>query len=487
MKHSLAKSMPARLAANPVFITAALALFISLVLAAFGVRGFRAGQDAVAPATRVGGKFFETFYNTTAQTLPSNWKGPKTPLVAINGLHWFFSDGSLAANATELSKHVLFLPSEKDTLCYYTKYDAAAPDIVKNGPVEVNCRQIVPHEFTQKDPRDISLQVTCSNGKMDAPPLDVRDAEMRILNSTYHFHKRCLIMQDARLTRTAGTALIMELPASSYTTKVFMLLRPVLVHSLNSQVYTVSYAATGDYAVGENSPLNYNSSSTQKVRVVLKPAVPFMFENKYHTMSVGTASIADDAMATHAAMMESSQTINGSTMQQAMSGSVSSDYLMLNLYYPTPKESLIEVQRKPAQGFTCVFRNPTKGLQPTAGVQIFNRELNVAVSKQVGSTKANTVTVSRGTSVGQLEQVPLDATIVVAYSHNLVTVCAMSPGSRSIQVKRFPSFSVLEVPDAFNSTLHTTLMDVMKSSGIQYEVFALPNLLHLALDLKADF
>lgn len=476
------RTLSGRLLSNPVFVSAVIVLVLSIILSALGVRGFR---SVPWEGAATGGRFFETFYNTQVTSLPSNWKGPKTPLIATNGLHWFFSDGSIATNTSELSKHVAFLPSEKDTLCYYTKYESTTPDVIKHGSVEIKCRQILPHEYTIKDPREISLDVTCSNGKIDMPPLDPIDATMRILNSHYYFHKRCVVMENAKL-RMAGTNIVMELPAAAYTTKVFMLMRPVFVHSLNSMIYQVSYAPTSDYAVGENSPINYNSSTNQVVRIVLKPTLSFKHDGKDHSLSTSTKTIADDAMATHSAMTEQSRMMSSNTMQSAMNGVVQTNYLMLNLYYASPKESLIDTQRKPAQSFTCVFRNPTRGLQPAAGIQLFNKELSVSVSKQANSTTSNTITVSRGTTIGQLENVPLDANVIVTYSLNLVVVVALSPSKNSIQMRRFTSFSAIEVVNAHGSALEAALNDVAKASGLQYDVFSIPNMLHIVLDMGSN-
>jgi len=423
-----------------------------------------------------------------APQLPTNWKGPKTPLVAVNGLHWFFSDGSLKNDTIELSKHVYFMPSEKDTLCYYTQQGTPMPDKIKFKSMEINCRLLLPSEFAVEDQRPLPRDMNCSNKSIDQPPLASEDAEMRVLNSTYYFHKRCMTLRDVRFTQT-GSTFTMELDSTSYSTKALMLLRPIFISSMNSMLYSVSYAGDGsDYAIGDNTPIDYDSTREQTVRVILTPTKPYSFENKQHHLSSTTTTIPDDIMGTDSVMSErSNRSINSRTMQGAMKGVVEGEYAMMNVYYAAPKESLIETQRKPAQTLTVVFRNPTQGKQPVAGIQLFNQEINVSIAATRGTGSTNTLTVNRGTTVKQVKDLPLDATIVVTYSHNLVVVAAISPITGSVRIQRLPAFSPLLVPDAYNSILHSHLKKVRDSSLLTYDVFSIPNLLHIAMDLSTKF
>jgi hypothetical protein len=427
----------------------------------------------------------ERFY--AAPQVPANWKGPKTPLLAINGVHWFFSDGVFKDDSTNVTNHVFFTPSEKDTLCFYTKQDTNMPDAIRSRSVDIDCRELHPKEYSLPDQRPIPNDMTCDNGDINLPPLDQNDAQVRVLSSMYQFNKRCLRMKNISLTQS-GANLIMQLDPDSLDTKVFVLLRPVFISTLNSMLYEVSYDVTRDYYYLDNSIINYDSTAATPVRVVLKPVRPLMFEGKQHYLARKTRTMPDDAFSTYAAIQEKTNGITNTMVKAAMQGTVTVDYLAMTMYYMTPTESLIETQRKAAQSMVCVFRNPTQGAKPSAGSQLFGNELNITINGDRTSREdLNQIDVSRGTMVKSMNRVPLDATTIVTFSHNLVVVASISPTSGAVRVMRMPAFGAMYVPDAYNSALHQALNNIKDSAAIQYDVFCIPNLLHMALDMNTRF
>lgn len=479
---SAATALPRRLLKNTVFTTAAIALVACLLLAGFLRRPF--GDRARLPTMT---EAFNTS-NTIVSQLPANWKGPKTPLIAMNGLHWFFSDGALSEDTDALQNHVSLTNSQKDVVCYYTVQTPPLPDVITRGSTQLQCRNVRLQEITAADTRQISSDLTCSNSQMTAPPLDDVDAQMRILSAQYYFHRRCLTMEDVKLT-SIGAVIVMELPAAAFATKVFALLRPVYVKSLNSRVYVVSYDTTGvDYPVNVHSIVNYDSAhASGRVRVVLRATRAYTrWERKSHGIETDSAgSIISDAAQTQASLREGSVGGASGLMQAAQSGSLTSGYLMLNTYYVSPMETLVDAPGKPAQGLTCVFRNSTRGRQPArGGVQLFSRNLSVSIDASQGSSVENTVRISTNNRPEYMRSVPTDATIVVAYSHNLIVVAAFSEATGRVRLQRFANMAVLN--DSNTAPLKADLLAVKQASGLEYEPLALPNMLHVALDAHAS-
>ncbi len=372
--------------------------------------------------------------NNNSMTLPADWKGPKTPILTREGIHTFFTDGSMLQSPQFLESRVLFTPTNRDTQCYLT-----------NAPhSSFNCTHIPLEEFASVDSTSATPAIyTCNSIDSIRPMHNANDDSVRILNCEYNFHKECLQLHNTVLNSTRDFVTL-DLPVNKLSTSLFILSRPVFVKSINSVMYKVSYMST-DYAGVENSIVNYdNKSKTQNVRVLLRP-VSGQFNGKMFTLSQGTSSIIDDAVASDAAIAELTNISSAPTRPQR-NDRVLSPILPITMFYLRPKKSVAD-DIPLTEAFSVYFTSVDTGAQRLSKT-LFNNTINITTSRSSQSSTNCTIQVRRENSLAELTNVPRTSSLLVTYSVNCLTIVAMDIKTGAIRMRRFPSFlPVLSVAD----------------------------------------
>lgn len=446
-----AKKGLAGVALNRTVIAAVVVLIACLVI------------SAIASGRRKSAAAREGF---SVKALPANWKGPKTTLLAREGLHYMFSDGSFQASTDVLESRVMVLPSMKDTLCFYTN----------NAPASMNCRDLSLSTFAESDPNELPSDFECANNTVDAPPLQKDDTHVRILNALYALRKRCIKVcrvsfQARTVSGLPSGTVVMTLPPGLMSTNAFVLSRPNFVRGVNSLLYGVSYNAT-HYPSNSHNITNYDSSNTANmVQVVMYP-VNSTVRNIAYSTSASPRSLLDEAASANAVVAESSG--DGISISATQQQSPRVAIMSLNMFYCSPIKSLVN-EVPLTEAMTLYFSNPA------VNTVLFDKQLTVQCDAVAGNANMKKIGVRRDGRTGELI-VPMDAKVVVTYSMNLVTITAMSSGSGGrIQTLRLTGFPLLNVADP------KEIVAAIGTSAALPEPFfnlSIPNLLHLAMTLN---
>jgi hypothetical protein len=442
-------------------VLAALAtILICAALSTLMTRSFLAG---LRPQPREG--------FLTDRNLPPNWKGPKTTLLVREGLHFMFTDGSMKNSPEVLESKCFFLPSMKDTLCFYTN----------NAPTSMNCNDMRLSLFSESDPYELPADFECSNNIVGAPPLQKDDTHIRILNALYALRKRCMKMCRAMLQNVtvaglpAGT-IQLSLEPKLISTNAFMLCRPNFVCGLNSIMYGVSYDRS-HYPTNSHNIINYDSrrEASDQVKVILYP-VNGSVRGTTYTTSISSRTLMEDAKSVQMAQTEGVSDASPSSLNVPIV-----QVLPLNLFYCTPLKSLAS-EVPYTEAMTLFF--PNKVAIP--GTMLFDKQLTVLCESMAPGANGAAATqkkirVHRDGNYGELD-VPVNSDIIVTYSVNLVTITAMDATTGAIVMSRFTGFTPLAVSDpkdlqaSINSNAHgsATLPDPFFNLSV-------PNMLNFAL------
>ena len=393
-------------------------LFVALVLAKRQREAFAAAATGTMP-------------------LPADWKGPKTSILTREGIHTFFTDGSLLQDTRFLESSVIMLPTFRDTQCYLTNTPHTA----------FNCTHLPLEEFASVDttaptPPDYA----CTSTDAVTPMHNAKDDVVRILNCEYNFRKQCLTLHSVALASTFSSPIVtMDLPVNKLSTTLFVLSRPLFVRTLNSVLYKVSYLPT-HYTAAENSIMKYSNKSNKPVRVVLLPASGTL-GTKTFTLSTGKSNIMDDAVASAAVIAESRSATGTPTRPTRSSNRVSSPMMSVNMFYLTPKRSVAD-DVPGTEAFTIFFRTlpPLSALPPVAApgddalpaFTLFNHIISVTAQKS--ATQSVTLQVRRNSAVAELSGVSPTSSVLITYSVNYVLIATMDPNTGAIRMQRFTGF-----------------------------------------------
>lgn len=375
--------------------------------------------------------------SSSAMSLPANWKGPKTLILTREGIHAFFTDGSMLGLPQALESRVLFTPTDRDTQCYLT-----------NAPhASFNCRHIPVEDFASVDTASSTPpSYSCTSIDSIRPMHNATDDSVRILNCEYRFHKQCLQLHQASMSNN-GTVITMQLPVNELSTTLFVLSRPVFVKSTNSVLYKVSYMPS-DYAasgIGKNSIIDFDNQSKSSVRVVLRP-VSGEFNGQGFTLSAGRSSLIDDAVASDAAATELTST-TGTPQQPKRIDRIQPPIMPITMFYLKAAKSVAD-DIPLTEAFTLFFANVSPMQQQQSQQQqqlmrtLFNHSDTITITSSQATLTATscTIRVRRQSSIAEVANVPLKSALMVTYSVNCLTVVLMDVDTGKMSMKRFPSF-----------------------------------------------
>lgn len=424
------------------------------------------------PASKAGVQ--EGFYAVSTRNLPSDWKGPKNLFLVTQGLHFMFTDGSYGSSPQVLEPRVMIMPSMKDTMCFYTT----------SAPAEIDCRDLHPAQYADVDPSlMVSAAYRSSNPMVSRPPLAAEDAQLRVLNALYTLRKSCLVLLTPRITPDTRNRqhMLMRLPAGRLATHYFLLRQPFMVCGANTLLYTVSYMRE-DYSSASNSIVDYDSSSTTDVQVLLKP-VDGVVRGVGYTTASGTASNIQVAAAGYKqAELEQS----GATVQ-LMQDPGPPARMPLNLFYCTPLRSLAAEVPTSEAATVCLDlgavenKNMIASATSSSPAQVFLsttlRLVIMAYPSVPGAPAGSAINVRVQVSTSEPTadiKVPADAQLVLTYSMNLLSLLAYS--NKGLRIKRWTAATPMRMEDPSNVPEH---LKGLKASRDDVHPLTIPNLLEV--------
>jgi hypothetical protein len=453
MKAIISKRVTAGAKALSTGTKGAMLMSVAVLLVVLVLAGFRVGNRPLLSyvSMREG---FAGGNNNADVVLPADWKGPKTDILAREGVHAFFSDGTLRSNIEFLRSRVMFMQTMLDTQCYFTK----APDD------RLNCTHIPLKEFAAIDPMDMPRAFACSNSIVAHPTQRANDEHVRILNCLYAFRKRCITLCAVTMTKVELSSLptgsiLMTLQSGAMPTNVFVLSRPVFVCTTSSQLYAVSYDPS-HYGVDRNTIIDYNSQRTDLVEIVLYP-VSGSFGGKTYTFVTGTGTIIEDGMAAARSAMETMGGDLSSVDKMGLAATINVPFMQIVTFYLTPVKSVMS-DVPDTEAFTTF--HPTIDPARLKGANTNNNASNtvelfrnyITLQSEVSTAQPGrcTLRIRRDGALGSMT-VSASSMVTMTYSTNCVTLAAFDAASGELAVKRFGGFPMLLIKDPISGILES--------------------------------
>jgi hypothetical protein len=345
----------------------------------------------------------EPFYDAAVDA--ADVRGTRSSDYAAAGLAAFYSDPT---NRPPLATDLLMDPTENDVICNLGAPALAAAVCVKPTTVNaVSCNDTTllvrpPYDCSATDPNVVRV------------PGDPADCSVRVLQGSYRLTKVCVTVPASLLPQGTSNLITLQLAASAYGTRMFVLSRPIWLALPGSSLYAVQR----DGAVGATNTLtNYDSAGADPVTVAAAPAAAAVWDP---TRDGGLT--AAGAVAKLLGPQAPSSTpwwaqVGGAGATVA---GVIDTWMPLTMYYMNFAQPVASMAQ--ADAFTLYFQvGETSQLSATAPTTLFS-----VGQVQVQATQSTVAVTSAGALAWNTSALLPNCALVVTYTTNLQFVACIS-------------------------------------------------------------